>query len=69
MLFVLDCDLQDISMQTLSGVKFTGAINAVWSSTDGDYIIETPELILLAGNIAWKSLFTAEPTPANVPFA
>jgi hypothetical protein len=45
-----------------------GAINAVWSITDGDCIIETPELIRLAGNIAWKSLFTVEPTPANVPF-
>jgi len=69
MLFVLDLDLQEISMHTFSEVKFMGAINAVWSSMDGDCIIETPELIRLARNIAWKSLFNGEPTLANILFA
>ncbi len=59
MLLVLDCDLQEISMHTFSGVKIMGTINAVWSSTDGDCIIETPELIRMARNIEWESLFTA----------
>jgi hypothetical protein len=66
LLFVLDCQLQHISMHTLSGVRFMGAINAIWSTSDGDCVNETPRMITLAGHITWKAVFAAEPTPTNI---
>jgi hypothetical protein len=35
---------------------------------DRSCVIETPQLVELAGNITWKALFTAEPTLMNISF-
>jgi hypothetical protein len=68
LLFVLYCELQQISTRTLSGVRFMGTINAIWSSSGGDCVIETPRMITLAGHLLWKAVFAAEPTPSNIVF-
>ncbi len=67
-LFVLYCELQQISTRTLSGVRFMGTINAIWSSSGGDCVIKTPRMITLEGHITWKAMFAAEPTPTNIVF-
>jgi hypothetical protein len=66
--FFLDCEAQGISTHPLSAVRYMGAINAVWSSSDTDCLCDAQLVRDNTREFAWSCLFSAEPRVGFAPF-